>query len=88
MNLKISSLVQNSCHREYSQSWNAALYNEYSLVLREAPVVQKGAEKNCIFHGQRKGTTSENVQIKILLDVLLLFGALGSLDKCLMNMFL
>jgi len=41
---------------EYSESWNAAFYNRTKLVLREVPVIKKKAEKNGIFHGQRKGT--------------------------------
>ncbi len=37
---------------------------------------------------RRKGTPLRIVQIKILLDVSLLFGALGLLDEGLMNSFL
>jgi len=61
--------------------------NHTKLVLRWSTVDVTWAEKYCILHEKRKATVvlSEIIEIKILVDVSLLFVALGSLDKGLLN---
>jgi len=89
MSLKITfywfKLLPSRIRYEYSQIWNDVLYKDTKRAEGKNQS-QRKQKKNSIFKG--KILLSENVQIKILLYVLLLFGALGLLDEGLINSFL